>query len=165
MRRIVAVDAPGDEQVPRAVHRRDGEQRVGRARQVVGDVDQLRVVRACAGRLRIVEEGEVPERIRRADVEPEVVRAVGVRKPGCLEDLAGLLVDRRGVVGPERAVGRLGGEGAVVRRRGVVDPVEALVPLRAAVGTGADEVVVLEVDERSRARLRGVVRRARGAGS
>src|SRR5205823_13398285 len=76
------------------------------------------------------------------------------------EDLAGLLVGRRVAVGTGRVVGRLGCRGDAGCCVRVAQPVGAFVPLAAAVGSGPDEIVVLEVDGRRRAGVGGLVRRA-----
>ena len=128
-------------------------------------MDELRVVGAAARQYRRVEESEVAGGVWGSDVEPQVVAAVAVREPGRLKDLARNLVDRRIPVGAEGAVRRLcrvRDEGCPalvgVGRTRVIEAVKALVPLRAAVRPGADEVVGGGIDERCRSGVRRLLR-------
>ena len=153
-------ERPDDEQIAGSIHREHSEQRVRISGEIVGNVNQVAVIRSTAGRRRGIEEGEVTVDVGRPDVEQQVVLAAArLREPGGLEDLAGLLVNRRVAVGPERAVDRLAGNCShAVRSVRVVEPVGALVPLRAAVRPRADDVVVDVVYERRRAYVGGLVR-------
>ena len=103
-------------------------------------------------------------RVGSSDVEVQTLRtAQACGAPGRLEDPAGHLVDRGVSV---RAEGRVHG---TQRHRGALvggpvhedQAVGALVPLGAAVRAGSDEVVVFEIDERSRPGVRGLVGRPR----
>src|SRR5438128_7621899 len=126
-------------------------------------MDELAGIAAGTGRRRVVEEGQVAGRVRRPDVQQQAERAVGILGAGRLEDLAGRLIDLRIAIGAER---RVAGDGADPGRLGVdvvqpgaarlgIDERIALHPL----GAGR-YVVVLEIDQRGRARVRRLTRDA-----
>src|SRR2546423_12964945 len=115
-------------------------------------MDELAGITVGIGRRRVVEESEVADRVRRADVQQQAERTIRILPAGRLEDLAGHLVDLRVAVGAE---GRVAGDGAEPSGLGVdeiepraawlrIDERVALDPLRAR-----GDAAVLLVDQRS----------------
>ena len=102
-------------------------------------------------------------RVGCADVEVDAVGGAAVAGFATrrLEHLARDLVDRRVAVRAKRRVHRAGaGRHFVARGVDVVEPIQAHDPLGPAVRTGTDDVVVCLVDQRGRAGVCRLVRRA-----